>query len=572
MLDQNIISKTIQESELSVVQPKFDTFNQPVLISYVRFSTMEQQKGQSLERQMQFARNIAQKKGMRLGENMTIKDLGLSAYHQTNVTKGGLGTFLKAVEDDKVPPGSILVIESLDRISRASPIESQAIVSQIINAGITVITAIDGKEYDTLSIKQNPMDLIYMILILIRAHEESDMKSKRVLSALLAQCNRWLNGERGFRVKCGKAPSWVKWDNEINSYKFKEPEASIMRRKIELYREGHGGLKIAETINQEYGSGTVHHTGANIYKEVKRRTLIGENNVTVDGEKFCLHDYYPSLISVSEFNELVAGSSARGATKYSQKFVGILSGIDVFKCGSCEHSVGSHVIYRGKELKDVPRSHKRYGCVEARRNNNCTNKETYQISAIENAVVTYCQDSVNLRKVLNQTSNQKPIIETLNAIEARQKELTSNIDYLIETSIKSRSASLAEKLHSLEEELETNESKLTRLKSELRNMTSLSAEDVVTEWQELTKNLDNMTSDERLKIRLLIKDTFKSITLGTNDKKDGIKAAIDRAKKRLLSQDNNEAVELTLKFHNGLVRVISVDKYSGKLIKGFDIN
>ncbi|AWB67892.1 resolvase [Saccharobesus litoralis] len=551
----------------------FEQLNSPVLISYIRFSTIEQQKGQSLDRQLKYATEIAKKKGMKLEENLTIKDLGLSAYHKTNVTKGGLGLFLDAVKNGNIPPKSVLVIESLDRISRAAPVESQAIVTQIINAGITVITAIDGKEYDRETIANNPMDLIYIILIMIRAHEESDIKSKRVLSKLLAQCKDWQDGKRGFRVKCGKAPKWVKWCEVKKEFIFEPREKAIMLRKIQLFNEGHGGLKIAEIINSEFGSGTVHHTGANVYKEVKRRTLIGENNVNVDGQDFCLKGYYPSLITISEFNNLVNNSSSRGTTKHRQKFVGILSGIDVFKCGGCGKSVKSHITYRQKKAEKVPKSHKRYGCVEASRNNNCNCKETFQLDAIEKAVVTYCSDTVNLVKVLNQSDVQKPLIEKIDQLKAEQDEIKANIDYLIEASMKTRSASLAEKLHSLENDLNVKSELISNTQTELQKLDSSATQSVVEQWKEKTKNLEYQSNEERRQLRLLIKDTFKFIILG-NDRtinKKGVAAAIERAKEKLLRNNQNNYVDLTFKFHNGLVRTIRLDKYSGELISGFDL-
>ena len=59
---------------------------------------------------------------------------------------------------------------------------------------------------------------------------------------------------------------------------------------------------------------------------------------------FVLEDNYPPLMNKAEVNYLVADGSKRGATKDSQKFVGILSGIDVFKCRSYGKSLGSHSI------------------------------------------------------------------------------------------------------------------------------------------------------------------------------------------------------------------------------------
>jgi len=393
----------------------------PLLYSYIRFSTIEQAKGQSLNRQMSYAKEVARQKGLELDDSLTMKDLGLSAFHKTNITKGALGLFLDAVKQGKVPAGSVLVIESLDRLSRAAALESQGIVAQIINADISVITASDRKEYNKDSIKKNPMDLVYMILILIRANEESETKSQRVRAVLTEQCENWLNGKRGFRVKCGKAPKWVKWDDESKAFVFDPHEKAIMLRKIELFKNGLGGLRIAEIMNKEFGEGTVHHTAANVYKEVKRRTLVGEFNATVGDKEYVLENYYPALLKHSEFNSLVSDSQKRGATKHSQKFVGILSGIDVFKCGGCGNSVGSHITYRGLDIKDVPTGNKRYGCVEARRNNNCTMKSTVQLDVVESAVTLFCQDHVNLKRILLQDSDKE-------SLRVEEAELKSQLD------------------------------------------------------------------------------------------------------------------------------------------------
>lgn len=56
----------------------------------------------------------------------------------------------------------MLVVEGLDRLSRAEPIQAQAQAKrlQIVNAGITVVTASDGKTYSREHLKANPMGLV----------------------------------------------------------------------------------------------------------------------------------------------------------------------------------------------------------------------------------------------------------------------------------------------------------------------------------------------------------------------------------------------------------------------------
>ncbi|MEZ9370463.1 recombinase family protein [Shewanella sp. 10N.286.51.B2] len=550
------------------------THSKPLLYSYIRFSTMEQAKGQSLNRQVSYAKEVAKEKGLELDDSLTMRDMGLSAYNGANIKKGALGVFLVAVEQGLVPSGSILVIESLDRLSRAAPLESQGIIAQIINADITVITAVDRKEYNKRTIKENSMDLVFIILVLIRAHEESETKSIRVRSALTKQCNDWLEGKRGFRIKCGKAPKWCVWDEELKQFTLDTLEQAIMIRKIELYIKGLGGLKIAELLNDEFGKGTVHHTGANVYKEVKRRSLLGELNVKVGDIDYVLEDYYPALISEEEFNLLIANSSKRGAIKHSQKFVGILTGIDVFKCSYCGKSVGSHVIYRKKDLSQVPSSHKRYGCVEARRNNNCVMTSTLQIEIVEDAVVKFCQDKVNLQRILlNSTDHESIRLEGSN-LESQLSQLTSKIDNLVDVLTKfgdKSPDSIAPAMRKLESESKDIISKIQQNKNKQLKIANSSRDEVTDRWLKLTDNLNELGGEERLAIRQLVKDTFKSITMQIHTSSNQEETGLSSVFNQLLGEKTASSFDLTFVFHNDNKRIIRFNKHTGQMMKGVDL-
>jgi DNA invertase Pin-like site-specific DNA recombinase len=553
---------------------KHYTSLKPLLYSYIRFSTIEQAKGQSLNRQLSFAKEVAREKGLELDDSLSMRDMGLSAFHKTNITRGALGIFLAAVEQGKVPAGSILVLESLDRISRAAPLESQGIIAQIINADITVITAADRKEYNKETIKKNPMDLVYIILVLIRANEESETKSLRVRSALTKQCEDWLAGKRGYRVKCGKSPSWVVWNDDKKRFDFEPHNKAIMLRKLELFKKGYGGIKIAELINYEFGSGTVHHTGANVYKEVKRRSLIGELNVKVGDVDYVLEDYYPALMSKAEFNFLVADSSKRGATKHSQKFVGILSGVGVFKCGCCGKSVGSHVIYRKKCIDEVKSSHKRYGCVEARRNNNCEMSSTVQIEMVENAVVTFCQDKVNLQRILLKGSDREQINTEESVLAAQLEKINDDINSLTETLLILEGTppqAIANKISMLETQARDVQTKIDTSKNKLAKIEHSFRDEVTDRWLSLTKNLVSLSGDERLAIRQLVKDTFKSITLQIDvtqtEKQSGLLAVFNQ----LLGDATTDYFDLMLEFHNDKKRLLRVNKLNGEVMTGLDV-
>jgi DNA invertase Pin-like site-specific DNA recombinase len=88
----------------------------PLAYSYVRMSTETQLLGDSLRRQLERSRAFAVERGFDLVED--YHDLGVSAFRGKNVEDGKLGLFLNAVKAGKVPRGSYLLVESLDRLSR----------------------------------------------------------------------------------------------------------------------------------------------------------------------------------------------------------------------------------------------------------------------------------------------------------------------------------------------------------------------------------------------------------------------------------------------------------------------
>jgi DNA invertase Pin-like site-specific DNA recombinase len=151
--------------------------------SYVRFSTPDQMKGNSFERQTEKAAEYASAHGLELDTTLTFQDLGVSAFRGRNSQTGELRAFFDAVEQGDIPQGSYLLVESLDRLSRMDPWDVLPIFQMIINAGITIITLQDSKEWNRETIRGSPMRIMESVFVMMRAHEESVVKSMRVASA-----------------------------------------------------------------------------------------------------------------------------------------------------------------------------------------------------------------------------------------------------------------------------------------------------------------------------------------------------------------------------------------------------
>ena len=314
-----------------------------LVYSYTRFS----------DRQAAYAAKWATEHGLLLDDKLSVRDEGLSAYHQRHVKSGALGVFLVAVEQGRIPIGSVRVVEGLDRLSRAEPIQAQAQLAQIVNAGITVVTASDGKKYSREHLKANPMDLVYSLLVMIRAHEESDTKSKRVTAAIRKQCEGWMAGTFSGVIRNGRDPLWVRREN--NEWKLIPERVTAAREALSLYKRGYGAtgiIKKMQELNLSLTGGGPQTL--QIYRLIKQRALIGEKELEIDGEYFRLPKYYPAILSDSEWAALESIVNGRARRQGKGVVPHILTGLGITVCGYCGRAlVGQNIGTRRKNDSDI---------------------------------------------------------------------------------------------------------------------------------------------------------------------------------------------------------------------------
>jgi len=215
--------------------------------SYARFSTPEQMNGDSLRRQKQLVDDwLALHPEVELDQQLTLRDLGVSAHHGKNARQGALGTFLRAIDHEPplVEPGSYLLVENLDRVSRADPWDALPIFQQIINAGVTIVTLQDQRVWSREAIRENPFKIFESLMIMIRAHEESATKAKRLRAS-------WDNKRKQMteRTRPARGPAWLRLvDGEWQKI---EERAAVVRRIFELTAQGVGQNAVAELFNRE---------------------------------------------------------------------------------------------------------------------------------------------------------------------------------------------------------------------------------------------------------------------------------------------------------------------------------
>ncbi len=221
----------------------------PKVYSYLRFSTPEQSKGDSRRRQTDMARSYAQERGLEVDE--TLSDEGLSAFRAKHLAEGGqLGGFIHAINLGLVAHGSVLLVENIDRLSRLPPWRTANLLSNIVQAGITVVTLNPFKEYTAAALDRESDGIMTFIEIALqahRAHTESAEKGRRGRATWSEKRKKASAGEKITSV----CPPWLTLNADRQSFRVNEARANVVRRIFRDTLNGIGSHSITAALNAE---------------------------------------------------------------------------------------------------------------------------------------------------------------------------------------------------------------------------------------------------------------------------------------------------------------------------------
>ncbi len=283
-------------------------------ISYSRFSSLKQGKGSSIERQREmFNEWLARNQGSYYESNLSAKDEGLSAYKGKN-KEGGLGAILEAIQHGLVRSGDVLVVEAIDRLSRAQAMDALRLLGDIVRAGIPIITLEDNQTYTEESL--NGPQLFLLAAKVQGAHEYSKRLGSRVKAAWKVKEEKAKAGEQV--TKLHNIPAWV----DRQSLKLNELAPTI-KQLIDLYIEGKGIREVCYFAREGLGFDVAARTFS---RWLDSEVLLGHWR----GVK-C----FDALLSEKGFFELQRQRKAR-TTNPKQPNFRPLSGLVV--CGKCGSS------------------------------------------------------------------------------------------------------------------------------------------------------------------------------------------------------------------------------------------
>jgi len=364
----------------------------PKAYSYIRFSSPEQEKGDSLRRQTAAAVAYCERHGLELDTELTLEktlDRGISAFRGKNSATGALSKFLEEVRDGGVPEGSALLVENLDRISRQAARKALRVLEEIVDAGITLVTLNDGRTYDAESLNSDPMSLILSVLTFIRGHEESQTKSRRIAAA-------WVNkrahaAEKPLTAKC---PGWLKLREDRSGFDLIPERTAIVRRIFQEVAAGRGLGAIAAGLNADglkpFGKGKMWGRGY-LGKLLASQTVLGtytpgrsedREGLRVRVPEPPVPNYYPPVIS-AELWEATRRASGAERGPHPGRAGGAVKNVLAGALARCPTCGGAMQAVNKGARSPGPR----YQCASAIAKAGCDNRNSAAVRHVEAALL-----------------------------------------------------------------------------------------------------------------------------------------------------------------------------------------
>ena len=402
--------------------------------SYVRMSTKQQIYGDSLRRQLDASKAYASRNNLELVETIDgqeFKDIGVSAYKGNNVNSGAFSMFLALIEENRIEKNSVLLVESLDRISRESLSKALPQFLDIINHGIEIVTLIDEQSYTQAKIDQNVSALYGSLAIMQRANEESEVKSKRLQSA-------WENKRKNAKSKVVTklAPFWIHFSTNSNRFELIPERANTIKLIYELCINAFGLYAITKHLNEKrievFGKSQFWNRSY-VKKILTNRASFGQYQPCkmIDGKRSPYGDpianYYPSVIdedtyylAQSAIERRTVNQKGRKGTNYTNIFSGLLY------CKNC----GTKMSVRNRG--EPPKGGKTLICQSKLMGAYCDSIE-WKLVDVEHSIIEHLKE-INFEEITKGESSTKILEGKLASLDAEKKSqelIFKNIESLL---------------------------------------------------------------------------------------------------------------------------------------------
>jgi DNA invertase Pin-like site-specific DNA recombinase len=441
--------------------------------SYIRMSTDIQLKGDSLRRQLELSANYAKQHGLTLVDQIgdkKLQDIGQSGFKGQNVKQGTLGHFLAALENGDIPKNSVLLVESLDRLSRDRITEALELFLRIVRHGLEIVTLADGQHYSKDQLDKNPYVIFVSLGVMMRANDESEMKSKRISAV-------WENKRNHAAEKpiTSLAPGWLKLNKKTWQFEELPERVEVVKKIFAMCINGQGVYATARNLNEQgtplFGRSKFWHF-TYIRKILTNRAVLGEfePKKRISGQHASTGDviknYFPAIISETDFNLARAALDSRttgAAGRKGRSFTNLFSGL--LYCGTC----GDRILIkdRGANSSTV----KTLGCARSQAKSTCTMPE-WKLEEVEKSLLRHLGDvdfsSLHGSELKSQKARLTDQIASLKVgVADADKAIARNIDFIQTTDLSDKmKKTISMELSRLEVELDGKRTALASVQAE----------------------------------------------------------------------------------------------------------
>ncbi len=434
-----------------------------------------------------------------------------------------MARFLRAIKEGRVKPGSILLVEALDRLTRQDIHKAYTLFNDILSAGVDIVTLYPYE----MRFSKNSNDLVGVMIPLIwfhLGHIESLNKSKRV-GAYWDKARKEIQDGTPIDSKC---PAWCDYEEETDTFKLNEGAKAvefIFRQTV----EGKGQRQILRELNEKFEPiGTSGRWNTSYVQSVlSDRTVLGERErckfeerEKKKGDKIEIvrvrvpvgppvRDYYPAVIEERLWYQAQSSKAKRRKakgqhTKHINLFVGtVLCGFD----GRTMH-IATARTERKQSSEYVQRRFTSYGHISKIAGSCPVSLDYYDF---EKAMLQFLRE---LNPAELEGNNQRA-----NVLRGMERELAGVEEYIAELQgvladrqkAKGRVATLANTLAEEEAKRDTLKTEVEKLRAELHSDRPLEhAQSILEKLAELG---GDELHDARLRLRGLIAELVESFTI-----------------------------------------------------------
>nr|BAR32840.1 recombinase [uncultured Mediterranean phage uvMED] len=537
------------------------------------------------------------------GENRTGKKFRLHNHHykmegsafQKDIRDGSEMKEIRGkIKDGTWQKPVNLIMANADRLDRREVENSLTDLLALAKEGFVIHEMKSGQTLDLWNKKENPnqfiMDVMYFMMVLQRAYEESLTKSKRAKDAHRARRENTIETEldgKTFRNSYNfSRPKWIKgWNEKKNIWEVDENEAFKIIHIFKQLLLGKTANQTSKELNElakkdpRYKYYVYGRKAEDIEGDVERKAgerfwttqilksyydnegvtgTLTFNSKAKESKKVRVENYYPSIISKEEFIEVrnIVKSRARtGRVPYDQSIFGYLT-----KCYYCRQKEGlPSPQVRRKDFRNPDRYF--FQCLQATMVKDCCSYSKFFEDKLQNVFLKYLEE-VDLAKLLlpesgNKVENISNLITDINKqiydLELEKKNL------VVAVSTAPNVVELASKLNQCQDKLNDLEGHRANLEMEKDSVSNFA---FTKKDQKEIANLDKLVQDKDniLKINMKLRRIINSIELAPNGLL--INDPLSRGNYDLGRKKNrgelygNKFPAFTINFKNGATRTI----------------